>query len=57
MGLVQGGIHSGEIDGKDAGFLALRQMLDGEAAKGALDKFVLLFVAIEPCLMTLSWLT
>ena len=30
--LVQGGIHAGEIDGKDAGFLALRQMLDGEAA-------------------------
>ena len=27
--LVQGGIHAGEIDGKDAGFLALRQVLDG----------------------------
>ena len=24
----QGGIHAGEIDGKDAGFLALREMLD-----------------------------
>ena len=35
--LVQGGIHAGEIDGKDAGFLALRQVLDGEAAPGALD--------------------
>ena len=34
--LVQGGIHAGEIDGKDAGFLALRQALDGEAAPGAL---------------------
>jgi len=44
--LVQGGIHAGEIDGKDAGFLALRQMLDGEAAKGALDKIVLLFVPV-----------
>jgi hypothetical protein len=44
--LVQGGIHSGEIDGKDAGFLALRQALDGEAAKGALDKQVLLFVPV-----------
>jgi hypothetical protein len=44
--LVQGGIHAGEIDGKDAGFLALRQMLDGEAAKGALDKVVLLFVPV-----------
>ena len=44
--LVQGGIHAGEIDGKDAGFLALRQMLDGDAAKGALDKLVLLFVPV-----------
>jgi hypothetical protein len=44
--LVQGGIHAGEIDGKDAGFLALRQMLDGEAAKGAMDKVVLLFVPV-----------
>src|SRR5688572_10645071 len=25
--LIQGGIHAGEIDGKDAGFLALREML------------------------------
>ena len=44
--LIQGGIHSGEIDGKDAGFLALRQALDGKAAKGALDKQVLLFVPV-----------
>ena len=44
--LVQGGIHAGEIDGKDAGFLALRQMLNGEAAKGALDHAVLLFVPV-----------
>lgn len=44
--LVQGGIHAGEIDGKDAGFLALRQMLDGEAAKGALEKQVLIFVPV-----------
>jgi hypothetical protein len=44
--LVQGGIHAGEIDGKDAGFLALRQMLDGEAATGALEKQVLLFVPV-----------
>ena len=44
--LVQGGIHAGEIDGKDAGFLALRQMLDGEAAQGALEKQVLLFVPV-----------
>jgi hypothetical protein len=44
--LVQGGIHAGEIDGKDAGFLAVRQALDGEAAKGDLDRLVLLFVPV-----------
>ena len=44
--LIQGGIHAGEIDGKDAGFLALRQMLDGEAAKGALEKQVIVFVPV-----------
>lgn len=44
--LVQGGIHAGEIDGKDAGFLALRQVLEGQAAKGALDKVVWLFVPV-----------
>lgn len=44
--LIQGGIHAGEIDGKDAGFLALRQVLDGEAAPGALEKQVLLFVPV-----------
>lgn len=44
--LVQGGIHAGEIDGKDAGFLALRQVLDGEAAPGALEQQVLVFVPV-----------
>lgn len=44
--LVQGGIHAGEIDGKDAGFLALRQMLDGEAAKDALKQQVIVFVPV-----------
>ncbi|RPE81882.1 M14 family metallopeptidase [Vulcaniibacterium tengchongense] len=44
--LVQGGIHAGEIDGKDAGFLALREMLDGQAAPGALERQVLLFVPV-----------
>ncbi|KAB7777739.1 M14 family metallopeptidase [Xanthomonas sp. LMG 12459] len=44
--LIQGGIHAGEIDGKDAGFLALRQLLDGQAARGALDKQVWLFVPV-----------
>lgn len=44
--LIQGGIHAGEVDGKDAGFLALRQLLDGEAAAGALEKAVLIFVPV-----------
>lgn len=44
--LVQGGIHAGEIDGKDAGFLALRELLDGTAAPGALEKLVLVFVPV-----------
>ncbi len=44
--LVQGGIHAGEIDGKDAGFLAVREALDNKVAPGALDKQVLLFVPV-----------
>jgi hypothetical protein len=44
--LIQGGIHAGEIDGKDAGFLALRELLQGTAASGALDKLVLVFVPV-----------
>jgi len=44
--LVQGGIHAGEIDGEDAGFLALREALEGSAARGALERQVLLFVPV-----------
>ena len=44
--LIQGGIHAGEIDGKDAGFLALREVLEGRAANGALDKLVWVFVPV-----------
>ncbi len=44
--LIQGGIHAGEIDGKDAGFLALREVLQGRLAQGALAKQVLLFVPV-----------
>ena len=44
--LVQGGIHAGEIDGKDAGFLAMRELLDNTAAPGALDRIALLFVPV-----------
>ncbi|PTT75368.1 peptidase M14 [Pelomonas sp. HMWF004] len=41
--LVQGGIHAGEIEGKDAGFLALREQL---ARPGALRQQVLVFVPV-----------
>lgn len=44
--LMQGGIHSGEIDGKDAGLLALRQMLEGSLAKDALKTVTLVFVPV-----------
>jgi len=44
--LIQGGIHAGEIDGKDAGFLALREILEGKVAKGVLDKLVWVFVPV-----------
>jgi hypothetical protein len=44
--LMQGGIHAGEIDGKDAGLLALKQMLDGKMAPGALERLVLVFVPV-----------
>ena len=44
--MFTGGIHAGEIDGKDAGFLALREVLDGDAAPGALEKLVWVFVPV-----------
>jgi hypothetical protein len=44
--LTQGGIHAGEIDGKDAGFLLLRELLEGKAGKGLLEHQVLLFVPV-----------
>jgi Zinc carboxypeptidase len=44
--LMQGGIHAGEIDGKDAGLLALREMLEGKAAQTALANAVLVFVPV-----------
>jgi hypothetical protein len=42
--MLQGGIHPGESDGKDAGFFALREMLGGAAAPGVLNKIAILFV-------------
>jgi len=44
--LAQGGIHAGEIDGKDAGFLALREILEGTALPGVLGKVTLVFVPV-----------
>jgi Zinc carboxypeptidase len=44
--LLQGGIHAGEIDGKDAGFWLLRELLEGRAAPGALAKVTLVFVPV-----------
>ena len=45
--LFQGGIHAGEIDGKDAGFLALREILQGKAgSKGVLEKVTAVFVPV-----------
>ena len=44
--LMQGGIHAGEIDGKDAGFLAVRELLLGKVAPEALRSFVLVFVPV-----------
>jgi murein tripeptide amidase MpaA len=44
--LVQGGIHSGEIDGKDAGLMLLRDLTVGARLGRLLDKANLLFVPI-----------
>jgi hypothetical protein len=44
--LVQGGIHAGEIEGKDAGFWFLRDLLDGRVAPGALDAVTVVFVPV-----------
>jgi murein tripeptide amidase MpaA len=40
--MLQGGIHPGESDGKDAGFIALREMLSSR--NSLLDKIAILFV-------------
>jgi hypothetical protein len=44
--VVQGGIHAGEIDGKDAGFLVLRELVDGKLEGVALDKIRVVFVPV-----------
>ena len=46
--LIQGGIHAGEIDGKDAGFLALREALDGKYREGRSGaRIVWIFVPVR----------
>ena len=44
--LMQGGIHAGEPDGKDAGLFALREMLDGTAAPRALAATTFVFIPV-----------
>src|SRR5690606_5020081 len=43
--LIQAGIHSGEIDGKDAGMMLLRDVVNG-SKKDLLDRVNLLFIPI-----------
>ena len=40
------GIHPGEIDGKDAGFQLLRELLEGTALPGVLERLTFVFVPI-----------
>ncbi len=42
--MLQAGIHPGESDGKDAGFMALRELLSGSAAPQLLERVAILFV-------------
>jgi hypothetical protein len=44
--VVQGGIHAGEIDGKDAGFVVMRELVDGKLDGVALDKIRVVFVPV-----------
>jgi len=44
--LIQGGIHAGEIDGKDAGFLVLSELLRNPGKDNPLNRQVLLFVPV-----------
>jgi Zinc carboxypeptidase len=44
--LIQGGIHAGEIDGKDAGLMLLRDLTVGGRVANMLDRVNVLFVPI-----------
>ena len=42
--MIQGGIHPGESDGKDGGFIALRELLEGAVGGDLLERLAILFV-------------
>jgi hypothetical protein len=42
----QAGIHAGEIEGKDAGFRFVHDLLDGKVVPGALDAVDVLFIPV-----------
>jgi murein tripeptide amidase MpaA len=42
--MIQGGIHPGESDGKDAGFAALRDLLGNSRSDALLERIAVLFV-------------
>jgi hypothetical protein len=42
--MIQAGIHPGESDGKDAGFIALREILSAAGPASILDRMAVLFV-------------
>jgi hypothetical protein len=42
----EGGIHAGEIDGKDAGFWLLRDLLAGKALPGVLQQVTVVFIPV-----------
>ena len=44
--LIQAGIHAGEIDGKDAGFMLIRDMITGKIPDVILENVTILFVPI-----------
>lgn len=44
--VFQGGIHAGEIDGKDAGFLLMRELLDGKLAGVDAGRLRIVFVPV-----------
>ncbi|MEZ4363320.1 MAG: M14 family zinc carboxypeptidase [Kofleriaceae bacterium] len=44
--LVQAGIHAGEIEGKDAGFAFLRDLLEGKLAPGGATAVTVVFIPV-----------